>query len=667
MEWSRNWGRCWQVCVAAAGLAVVVGAACRPAATPPNESPTVSPTASVTAPLTARFVGPDAVVSVVIRPRQILERLAAGGEAVSLYAVEAARWSFLQRGSPQHVLRIVETCGFPLHEVEEIGAVGLGSGDMVHVIRFSRPVDPDLVGDLHRRPRTREVGGVKTYRETDGMYAAAIVDDRSLLVGVASVVDALLDRAHAGGPVHAAVAGMPVDADVAAAYSGARVPRDATPAESPLAALEFAVATATFGARPRAEATAEFADAAAAARGGEAVTALVRQATTAAGGLVEAAGRSPQAPPPAAVAGLRSLAAGLAAWAAALNVQHDGRRLVMSATAPVDAGFPGDLVPLLVLPDVVAAAAAARDEPEMEEEAEALPVPTHWRRFDVAAARQRREALRANPVAVRLRNRFPAATGFDTESFLAVAGDASRPRRDLPDQPLSLLAFTGNFFGTSGVIPARDRTFVVNRPWPNEVAQAFTETLGLGYGSLIRVEDVTGVSCTVTGDTAEGVVTFESDLAAGEVPYRAVRDGDGWRFTGFDLPGWGLTCSFQPDGTRSLRSDLGPYGGEPAGHRVELLPTLDGEPLRKARLVLHGMPQLDTFDARLEDDGRFTATLPPGRYLVQVLGDDLPEPLDEALRGDGPSVTIPAEAPTAPIPVELNPAGRVREPAAAGR
>lgn len=189
---------------------------------------------------------------------------------------------------------------------------------------------------------------------------------------------------------------------------------------------------------------------------------------------------------------------------------------------------------------------------------------------DGAAARRRREALRANPAAVRLRNRFPAATGFDTESFLTVAGDSSPPSRDLPDQPLSLLAFIGNFFDTLGVIPARDRTFLLRSIRPDEVARPFTETLGFGYASLVRIEDVTGVSCVVDGDTAHGSVTFESDLAAGEVPYRAVRVRDGWKFTEFDLPGWGLMCTVRPDGTWNLQSDLGPYGGEPEGSVVTI-------------------------------------------------------------------------------------------------
>ncbi|MFM9059015.1 MAG: hypothetical protein ACKOSQ_07825 [Planctomycetaceae bacterium] len=514
-------------------------------------------------PLTAGFVGPDTVVSVVIRPRQILARLADGGEAVSLYAVEAARWSVLQRGSLQHVLRVIETCGFLLRDVEEIGVVGLGSGDVAHLIRFARPVDPALVGDLFRRPLVRDVHGVRTFRVDErALYAVALIDDKSLLVGSVPAVDSLLEPAYAAGPVHDALARMPADADVAGAFSNERLPRDGLPPGSSLVSLEVCEATMRLGRRPQVAGTATFKDATAAAHGAEELAAVLRQGTTAAGGLVETLAQARPGVPDDTMACLRTIVGSLAKSAAAVEIRSEKERLVVSATAPADAGFPGDVAPLLVLPDMVAAAAAARDEPE-DEEAEEPAVPTHWRRFDVAAARARRKALQADPVAVRLRNRFPAAAGFDTASFLAIARDSSPPPRDLPDQPLSLLALTGNFFDTAGVIPARDRTLVVRSIRPNEVLQPFTETLGFGYASLIRIEDITGVSCTVKGDAAQGSVTFESDLAAGEVPYRAVRDGDGWRFTGFDLPGWGLTCAFEPDGTRSLRSEDGPSGGEP--------------------------------------------------------------------------------------------------------
>lgn len=620
---------------------------------------------TATPPLTARFVTPETVVSVVIRPRQILGRLADGGEAVSLYAVETARWSLLQRGAPQHVLRVIETCGFLLHDVEEIGLIGLGSGDVAHVIRFARPVDPDLVADLFVQPRIKDVRGVRTYRVNDGMYAVAVVDDRSLLVGVAPVLDGPLDPARAGGVVHDAIAEVPADADVAGAMSNQRLPRGGLPPGSSLAALEVCAASVRLGGRPEVRGTATFKDEDGAARGADELVAVLREGAAGAVGQAEALGRDRIGLPAEAVAGLRSLAGGLAKCAAAVDVRRDGERLVVTATAPADAGFPGDLAALLVLPDVAAAEAAARNEPDMEEPAEEQAVPTHWRPFDVAAARVRRRALHANPVAVRLRNRFPAATGFDSGSFVALVSNPTTPPRDLPDQPVSLLALTANFFDTAGLIPARDRTLIVRDVKPAEMFAPFTETLGFGYASLIRVEDVTDLTCAVDGDTAKGVVAFESDLMHGEVKYRAVRDGDGWKFAEFELPGWGMTCAVRPDGTRILRSDLGPYGDELPGHRVELRPTLDGKPVEDARLRLYRDPQLDSFDVRREDDGRFVARVPPGRYLVEVLGTDPPAEVEDTLRADGPNVTIPADPPTAPVPVELKQPRRDREPAAA--
>lgn len=642
----------WRLC-GGLGLAALAAVASRAADAP------------ATAPLTARFVTPDAVVSLVIRPRRVLARLADGGEAVSLYALEAARWSLLQRGAPQHVLRVIETCGFLLHDVEEIGVVGLASGDVAHVIRFARPIDPDLVSDLFLRPRIRDVHGVRTYRVNDGMYAVAVVDDRSLLGGGASVLDALLDPAGAGGPVHDAVAHVPVDADVAGAFSNQRLPRGGLPPGSSLAALEFCSATVRLGALPEARGTATFTDAAGAARGAEELAAVLRQGAEATGGLVEAIARGRPGPPDDAVAGLRSLAGSLAKCAAAFDMRCDGGRLVVSATAPPDAGFPVDLAPLFVLPDAAAARAVVRNDLDEEEPVAEGPLPSHWRRFDVAAARMRRAALHANPVAVRLRNRFPAATGFDSGSFISLASARTTPPRELPDQPVSLLAMTANFFDTAGLVPARDRTLLVHDIKPSELFAPFSETLGFGYASLIRVEDVTGVTCAVEGDTARGTVAFESDLMHGEVKYRAVRDRDGWTFTEFDLPGWGMTCTVRPDGTRSLRSDLGPYGDEPPGRRVVLQPRLDGKPVRNARLRLYRDPQLDCFDVRREDDGRFIARVSPGRYFVEILDTDPPADLGDTPRADGPAVTIPAEPPAMPIPVELGAADEDRAPAAA--
>lgn len=344
-------------------------------------------------------------------------------------------------------------------------------------------------------------------------------------------------------------------------------------------------------------------------------------------------------------------------------MRYENDRISFTATSPADAGLPADVGPLLILPDVAAAAQASRaedagpieDAPAADESADDESIPSHWRSFDAAASRQARRALFADPVALRLRNRLPAAAGFDSESFIAIVDSPSRPSRDLPDQPVSLLALTANWMFTQRVLAARDRSLMAYDSRPSEICLPFLDTLSFGYASLIRVEDVTEVSCQVSGDTATGTAAFASNTARGELRFRASREGTSWNFTEFELPGWLMQCTRQRDGTWSLRSDLGPYGKEPLGNVVELSPTLDGAPLKDVRLLVYREPQLDVFDVNREDDGRLTVRAPPGRYLVQILGTTPPPPpLDEVLRADGPTVTIPQDPPRSPLPVELN-------------
>ena len=616
--------------------------------------PVVAPAAG---PLTARFITPQAGAALVVRPRQILERLPDGGEAASLWAVEAARLSVLPNEPARQVVRIVETCGFLLNEVEELGFTGRpdeaeDDAGLVLVIRFSRPVDPLLVGDLFRNPQVGEVGGVRTYRDAGARLAVALVDDRSLVVGPAKAIPALLAAGAAGGPVHDAIADVAADVDLAGGLSAAGLPDGAREPESPIAGLKLGRFSVRLGKQPTVNGTATFTDAAAATRGAEWLSVLVRDMPAGLGQAVEMLGQR-QPRPDAGLAGLRAAVAGLGRWAGAIEPRQDGDRLTFAGTSPADAGFPADIGPLLVLPDTEAQAAEMRaratappDEPNDEPRPRGYLDSFVWRPLDAAAARRARQALRAT---LRLRNRLPAAAGFDAESFRILASADSAPQRDLPDQPLSLLALTANLMGTQGVLPTRDRSLLVHFDRPSEVAQPFIDTLDFGFASLIRVEDVTEVIADATGDTAEGTISFASNIARGELRFRAVRDGQDWKFTELALPGWLLTCSRRPDGTWGMRSDLGPYGSEPRAAEVELAPTLDGKPLPDARLLLYREPQLDVFDVHRGKGGLQTARLPPGRYLMQVLGDDF----DEALRADGPAVTVPAEPPRAPLAVEL--------------
>lgn len=629
----------------AACLAIAIAIACSlPVATPAAE------------PLTARFITPQTGAALVVRPRQILARLPDGGEAAALWSVEAARLSVLPNEPARQVVRIVEACGFLLNEVEELGFTGRPDGaaddaGLVLVIRFSRPVDPLLVGDLFRNPQVGEVGGVRTYRDAGARLAVALVDDRSLVVGPAKAIPALLAAGAAGGPVHDAIADVAADVDLAGGLSAAVLPDGARATESLIAGLKLGRFSVRLGKQPTVEGTATFTDAAAATRGAEWLSFLLRDMPAGLGQAVEMLGRR-QPRPDAGLAGLRAAVAGLGRWAGAIEPRKDGDRLTFAGTSPADAGFPADIGPLLLLPDTEAQAAELRAraaKPDDEPRPRGYLDSFVWRPLDAAAARRARQALRADATTLRLRNRLPIAAGFDAESFRILASADSAPQRDLPDQPLSLLALTANLMGTQGVLPARDRSLLVHFDRPSEVAQPFLDTLDFGFASLIRVEDVTGVTAKVEGDTAAGTISFASNTARGELRFRAVRDGQDWKFTELELPGWLMTCSRRPDGSWGMRSDRGPYGNEPRAAAVELAPSLDGKPLPDARLLVYREPQLDVFDVDRGKGGGQTARLPPGRYLVQVLGDDF----DDALRADGPVVTVPAEPPQGPLAVEL--------------
>ena len=607
----------------------------------------VTRTAVAAQPLTARFVVPHAVSAVVFRPRQILERLPDGGEAVSLWAIEASRWSLLPPHPLRTVIRVVETCGFLLRDVEEVGSVVPFleeplPGFQILVIRFRRPIDPAFVADLFRRPQVGDARGVKTIRDNDDMLAAAMVDERSLLICPAGMIDGLIAGGMKRGPVHDAIGRVGTEADVAGAFTPAGLPADVVPADSAVAGLRVGEFAMRFGARPVIEGTITVADPDATARAAAEFEPLLRRGTAALTTLVATIGSRRPGPPASGLTGLRSLAEAAQRWAAALEVSRENERLVFAATAPADAGFPADIGPLLLLPDPVADA-------DLDEEADTADddsVPSHWRPFDFDAARRSRVALHATADALHLRNRFPVAIGFDAESFMQLANADAAPARDLPDQPVSLLALTGNFFDTTGVSPARDRTFVVHSSRPNDIARPFVDTLLFNSSSLVRVEDVTGVACSVDGDAATGTVTFASDIARGELPFHAVRDGATWRFTALELPGWRMTCTLRPNGAWRLRGDLGPYGEEPPGQDVTLAPTLESAPAGDVRLLLYREPQLDVFEVHSD----LTARLPPGRYLVQALGTDL----DESLRGDGPSITVPPDRPNVPLAFELD-------------
>jgi len=70
----------------------------------------------------------------------------------------------------------------------------------------------------------------------------------------------------------------------------------------------------------------------------------------------------------------------------------------------------------------------------------------------------------------------------------------------------------------------------------SEILEAMWISKDKGYASFIQPEYITDCTCQSTAERAEGVVTFESDLFAGRIPFVAQAAKEGWIITEFRLP-----------------------------------------------------------------------------------------------------------------------------------
>jgi len=86
--------------------------------------------------------------------------------------------------------------------------------------------------------------------------------------------------------------------------------------------------------------------------------------------------------------------------------------------------------------------------------------------------------------------------------------------------------------------PAADKEFrILGKDInPSDVFEAMWISKDKGYASFIQPKYVTDCTCESTARRAEGVVTFESDLFAGRIPFVAEATKDGWVITEFRLP-----------------------------------------------------------------------------------------------------------------------------------
>ena len=82
----------------------------------------------------------------------------------------------------------------------------------------------------------------------------------------------------------------------------------------------------------------------------------------------------------------------------------------------------------------------------------------------------------------------------------------------------------------------------------SDILEAMWISKDKGYASFIQPKYITDCICKSTAERAEGVVTFESDLFAGHIPFVAQATKDGWIITEFQLPQYKIRVVRNKDG-----------------------------------------------------------------------------------------------------------------------
>lgn len=97
----------------------------------------------------------------------------------------------------------------------------------------------------------------------------------------------------------------------------------------------------------------------------------------------------------------------------------------------------------------------------------------------------------------------------------------------------------------------------------SEILEAMSISKDQGYVSFIQPKYITDCICQSTAERAEGVVTFQSDLFAGHIPFVAKATKDGWIITEFQLPHYKIRV-VREDGIWNQEALPGPQADPPA-------------------------------------------------------------------------------------------------------
>ena len=127
---------------------------------------------------------------------------------------------------------------------------------------------------------------------------------------------------------------------------------------------------------------------------------------------------------------------------------------------------------------------------------------------------------------------LPAAAGISNADFEALAKD---PRPDVvKSKSLSLVLLA--LRPPKNQDAHKEFRVLGNAIKVSDITEAMWISKDEGYASFIQSKYITDCTCKSTAERAEGVVTFQSDLFAGCIPFVAQATKGGWIITEFRLP-----------------------------------------------------------------------------------------------------------------------------------
>jgi len=156
--------------------------------------------------------------------------------------------------------------------------------------------------------------------------------------------------------------------------------------------------------------------------------------------------------------------------------------------------------------------------------------------------------------AARARQLIPEAAGIPNADFKTLMTNPTPA--SVTSKSLSLVLMSLDAHGRARQTPAVGGEFRYLSPVPprpGDLTKAISSSQRSGYVSFIQPQFITDCTCETTGDQAEGIVTFKSDLYAGRIPFIARLTKNGWAITEFHLPKYG---------TRVVRDDEGLWSQE---------------------------------------------------------------------------------------------------------